>query len=66
MARALWRLGRRASAIVVADALWHVTPLCRAGDQLTPIETLVFDTLGWSFAEYVLELGRNGDAPTFH
>jgi hypothetical protein len=58
MARGLWRMGRHASASVVADALWLVTPLCAAGDRLTPIEVLVFDTLAWTFPEYILELVR--------
>lgn len=61
MARGLWRMRRHASAVVVADALWHITPMLKAGDRMTLIETLVFDTLGWIFPEYVISLGRNGD-----
>ena len=56
--RALWRLGRCASALSVAMWLWHVTPLLEAGDRMTPIEELVFDTLGWTFPEYILALER--------
>jgi glutathione S-transferase len=56
--RALSRLGRCASALSVAMWLRNVTPLLEAGDRMTPIEELVFDTLGWTFPEYILALER--------
>ena len=56
--RALWRSRRPATAHAVAEMLWHVTPLLKAGDRLTAIEELVFDRLGWSFPRYIHSLIR--------
>ena len=58
---ALWRLKQPASANAVGDCVRNITPLLQGGDQLSPIETLVFETLGWKLDEYCIELERRRD-----
>ena len=57
---ALSRLKQPARGIDVAELVCQ-TALLAGGEQLTLIEELVFEKLGWSLGEYVLELERRAD-----